>query len=93
MLGYESERRLKNFLVAIGDGEHQLERARQRLCEIRDMAPFQLFQRLDRDSNDSITSRELLNFIRDNGVFGIGEPECYELVKFFDSNEDGRLTY
>ncbi len=56
------------------------------------MAPFQLFQRLDRDSNDSITSHELLNFIKDNGVYA-SEPECYELVKFFDSNEDGRLMY
>jgi len=25
MLGYESERRLKNFLVAVGDGERELE--------------------------------------------------------------------
>jgi hypothetical protein len=38
MLGYESERRLKNFLVAIGDGEKILELARQRLCEIRDFS-------------------------------------------------------
>jgi hypothetical protein len=93
MLGYESERRLKNFLVAIGDGEHQLERARQRLCEIRDMAPFQLFQRLDRDCNDYISSYEILSFIKENGAIGISEPEIFELVKFFDSNEDGRLNY
>ena len=38
MLGYETERRLKNFLVAIGDGEKTLEIARQRLCEIRDFS-------------------------------------------------------
>jgi hypothetical protein len=49
MLGYESERRLKNLLVAVGDGERDLEAARQRLCSIRDFAPHAAFQRLDRD--------------------------------------------
>lgn len=28
MLGYESERRLKNLLVAVGDGERDIEAAR-----------------------------------------------------------------
>ncbi len=93
MLGVESERRLKNFLVAIGDGEGMLERSRQRLCEIRDMAPFTIFQRIDRDSNDYVSSFEILSFIRENGVVGISEAEVFELVKFFDSNDDGRLTY
>lgn len=59
MLGYESEKRLKALLVAIGDAEGQLERARQRLCEIRDFAPSAAFQRLDRDSNEYITSYEI----------------------------------
>lgn len=43
MLGYETERRLKNFLVAIADGETILERARQTLSEIRDFAPHSAF--------------------------------------------------
>lgn len=51
MLGYESERRLKNFLVAVGDGERDLEAARQRLCSIPDFAPHSAFQRIDRDNN------------------------------------------
>jgi hypothetical protein len=49
MLGYESERRLKNFLVAVGDGERALESSRQRLCSIRDFAPHSAFERIDRD--------------------------------------------
>lgn len=57
------------------------------------MSPFTLFQRLDRDGNDYISSFEILNFVRDNGLVGIGEAEVYELVKFFDSNDDGRLNY
>ena len=36
MLSCETERKLKNYLVAIAEGEIELERLRQRLCEIRD---------------------------------------------------------
>lgn len=93
MLGYESERRLKNFLVAIGDGEKVLEQARQRLCEIRDFSLDAAFQRIDRDINNYLSSYEILTYLRDNNVYGISEAECYRLVKFFDSDEDGRLSY
>ena len=36
---------------------------------------------------------ELLNMIRDNNVHDMTEADCYYLVKFFDSDEDGRLHY
>jgi len=91
MLGYETERRLKNLLVAIGDGEQILERSRQRLCEIRDFAPESAFQRIDRDANNHISSFEILTYLRENRVYTT-EAECYRLVKFFDSDEDGRLS-
>ena len=42
-LGYASEQRLKSFLVAVGDGERQLENARARLCSNRDFAPNSAF--------------------------------------------------
>ena len=93
MLGYESERRLKNFLVAIGEGEKVLELARQRLCEIRDFSLESAFQRVDRDLNNSISSLELQSFLRENNVYGVRETETYRLVKFFDSDEDGRLSF
>ena len=36
---------------------------------------------------------ELLYFLRDNGIHNKLEADCYYLVKFFDSDEDGRLNY
>ena len=86
MLGYESERRLKNFLVAVGDGERDLELARQRLSNIPDFAPHSAFQRIDRDYTLQITSRELANFLRDNGIYHVMDSELHTLVCFFDSN-------
>lgn len=36
---------------------------------------------------------ELLNFLRDNGMHNFTEADCYYFVKFFDSDEDGKLNY
>ena len=80
MLGYESERRLTNLLVAVGDGERDLEGARQRLCSIRDFAPHSAFERIDRDISGAVTSVELINFLRDNSVYHVAESEAFNLT-------------
>jgi hypothetical protein len=43
MLGYESERRLRDLLMTISDGEREIEFSRQRLCNIRDFSPHAAF--------------------------------------------------
>jgi len=65
MLGPESERRLKNLLVAVGDGERGLESARASLCNIRDFAPLSGFERIDRNGSRAVDGGELCNFLRD----------------------------
>ncbi len=69
-----------------------LERARQRLCEIRDFAPYAAFQRIDRDGNGHVNAYELQDFLRENRVYAVNSIECQRLIKYFDSDEDGRLT-
>ena len=93
MLSYETERRLKNFLVAVTEGEIQLESMRQRLCQICDFAPCTGFQRIDRGANERISSYDILNFLREHCIHSASENDCHRLVKFFDSDEDGRLNY
>lgn len=92
-LGYVSEQKLKNLLVVVGDGERDLEAARQRLCNIRDFALLAAFERIDRDANGSVSSIELCNFLRDNGVAHVSESECYNLICFFDSDGNKRLSF
>ena len=36
---------------------------------------------------------ELIHFLRDNNIHEMTEADTYYLVKFFDSDEDGRLHY
>jgi hypothetical protein len=93
MLCFESEHRLKNLLVAVGEGEHQLECLRQRLCQIKDFAPHSAFQRLDRNACGRISSCDLLNFLRDHHSHNASEAELFHIVRFFDSDNDGALCF
>jgi len=92
MLTLESERRLKNVLVAIGDGERSLESSRQSLCRIADFAPLSAHERLDRDATGNLSSQEILAFLRDNGISHVLESEARDLIAFFDNNGSGRLS-
>ena len=93
MLSYEGERRMKNFLVAVGDGERDLEYARSRLCSIGDFVPRAAHQRVDRNSSGTVDSLELVSFLKDNGVHHVSESEAYNLVSFFDSDGNKKLTF
>ena len=84
---------LKKLLFRIAKSEQDLEMQRQFLAASENMEPYSLFQRLDRGEDSFISSMEILNYLRDNGVHNMYEADCYYLIKFFDSDLDGRLTY
>lgn len=93
MLGFESERRLKNLLVAVCEGERDIEVARQRLCSIVDFALHSAFQRVDRSCSANISSHEIVNFLRDNACYHVSESEALQLLQFFDCDGTNRLSY
>lgn len=49
--------------------------------------------RLDRDNNGSISSFELLSFLRDNREYSMSEEDCSLIINFYDADNDGRLTF
>jgi Ca2+-binding EF-hand superfamily protein len=57
------------------------------------MEPYSLFSRVDRSEDGLVTPVEILNYLRDNDIHECTEADCYYLVKFFDSDEDGKLNY
>jgi Ca2+-binding EF-hand superfamily protein len=93
MLGYISEQKLRNLLVSVGDGERDLEGARQRLSSIRDFALHSAFERFDRDYTNSVSPREIVNFLRDNAIHHVLEPEAFNLIQYFDSDNNGLLSF
>ena len=71
-----------------------MELKRQYLATNENFEPYSAFQRLDRKEVGFLSPKEFLNFIRDNGLAGnVTEADCYYLVKFFDSDQDGYLHY
>ena len=95
MLSFPSQEKLKAALLALGDGERDLEAVRQSLCAIGDFALHSAFERLDRGASGWVGSDELLAFLRENGVDGVTEAEADELLSFFDTRQDrnGKLTF
>jgi len=93
MLCPASEQRLKALLVAVGDGERDLEATRQRLCSIPDFALHSAFERVDRDVSNALSTKEIISFLRDNSVFHCTDGEIFNLIKFFDSDGNCKLTF
>ena len=52
-----------------------------------------MFQRIDRDLDGFIQPLDILKFLRENDSYSFNEANCFYLVKFFDSDEDGQLSY
>jgi len=48
---------------------------------------------MDRNCSGNVSSREFGDFLRDQGVYSIGESEAYQLVSFFDNNGNGSLSF
>lgn len=36
---------------------------------------------------------DMVNFMRENGIMTTTEADFYFIIKFFDSDEDGKLNY
>lgn len=87
MIRPESQEKLKATLLALGEGERDLEAARQALCAIGDFALHSAFERLDRGTNGTVSTEELLAFLRENGVDNVTEAEADELLGFFDTRD------
>ena len=92
MLGRETTRLLKTVLETISECEITIEGQRQVLCAVPSFSPYSAFARIDRGAQECIDSRAIAQFIKDTGnPSNIGDSAG--LVKFFDSDEDGFLSY
>merc|ERR1711865_153385 len=78
-------------MVALAGGERGLEASRDRLCRVPDFSPLSAFERIDRDTSGTVSTNELMNFLRDNGVHHVTLTELDHLVAYFDSNGNKKL--
>jgi Ca2+-binding EF-hand superfamily protein len=92
-LSHDMQQLLKRLLLTISKGEKSIERQRQKLARNDKFEPYAAFMRVDRDENGVVGSVEILRFLRENGVEEATEADCYLIVKYFDSDEDGYLNF
>ena len=92
MLGHDSTRLLKTFLETISETEMIIETHRHTLCQNPDFAPYSAFCRLDRKAQECLDSRDILDFMKENSA-SVTIGDCARLVNFFDSDEDGFLSF
>lgn len=93
LLCAKTKKLLKKVLLKAAKSELDIELRRQYLASNEHMEPYSMFTRMDRNEDGFLTPMEILNFLRDNNIHDMTEADCYYLVKFFDSDEDGRLHY
>ena len=89
----ETQDELKQVLICISNYEQQIEVLRQFLCTNFNFEPYGSFQRMDRNQDGFIVPLDVLRFLRENGFTDVCEADCYYLIKFFDADEDGKLSY
>lgn len=93
MLGYATESKLKNLLVALANGEREIEASRQKLARFTNFTLLSAFERIDRSMSNHITSNDILKFLRDNSVYSVSENEVFNLVKYFENDLKYSLDY
>lgn len=93
VLGYASESKLKNLLVALADGERDIEASRQRLARYHDFTLLSAFERVDRNLHNTVNSHDIYNFLRDNAIYSVTEGEVFNLVKYFENDLNYSLSY
>jgi len=83
---------VRDFLVAVGDGERELEAARAEISNIGGYNPAGLFALVDKNSNGELTAEEIVDFLKATGEHGIEVTEVQVLIDFFDSDGSGTLN-
>ena len=92
MLTYETKNKICDLLIAISDGERQIEVVRQILAEQIEFEPYAAFRRIDRQRKGLIGVFELQMFFADNKVHR-SEKAIITFIRKYDSNKDGYLNY
>jgi len=87
----ETNRKAKNFFIALAEGERELEAARAALCRSYNFVPKDAFSRINRDDSAGIDVVEILNFLKDNNMTDIDGSEIAHLIRYYDTLEKDRL--
>lgn len=84
---------LKMLLDTISETEMVIDQHRYDLCHNPQFAPYTAFCRLDQQNREHIGAHDMQNYFKQNGLSGIDIGECGRVIRTFDKDQDGLLTY
>ena len=93
MLSTDSSYLLKQVLDVVSETEIVIESLRQQLAHEKTFSPYTAFCRLDKSARERINAVDLLCFLKETGIIGVGIGDCSKLLKFFDCDHDGSINF
>jgi Ca2+-binding EF-hand superfamily protein len=92
-LSFDTKQKLKDLFVCLSQEEIKIERLRQVLSSIPDFEPYAAFKRIDRCSTGNLTCKTICKYLRENGYRELEKDDMACMVRYFDSDEDMKLSY
>lgn len=92
MISFETQKMIFDILLAVAESERSIEAIRQMLNETIKDSSHHLFQLLDVSNTNSISSDNLITFMEIRRVY-MSLNEAQMIIMFYDSNNDGLLSY
>lgn len=92
MFGFETRKTIQKFFNTLFQTESIVEGIRQRLNKRPLFDIYDAFKALDTNDNGFITIDEFKEVLLDHGLFAT-ENELLNLIKRFDKNQDGKVSY
>ena len=80
------------LLNVLAHSEREIEVSRQALAADKSFTPASAFSHLDTHNRDLLSTSDLITFFRDRADCTT-ETQAYRILKQYDSNKDGYLTY
>lgn len=90
MVTLDNEIRLANLLIALGDGEQDIEATREKLSKMNDFDPYLLFKFLDKSSKGYLMVPDFLQAFDDLGILLSADQVSYI---FAESSVDNKLSF
>lgn len=92
-LSHDTKLKLKDLFVCLAHEEVKIEKLRQVLASIPDFEPYAAFKRIDRLSTGYLTCKTICKYLRENGYRELEKEDITGLVRYFDSDEDMKLSF
>ena len=73
--------------------ETKIEKLRQVLSSIPDFEPYAAFKRIDRLSSGYLTPKSICKYLRENGFRELEKDDIVCLVRYFDQDNDLKLSF